>query len=247
MSVGKTCVAFLLCCAVFIEASPYSTDYTEALNANDKTQHKDCRSIMKAGYNVSGVYRLSLNGTNYNLPCEFKDGNAFTVILRRWSNSISFIQSWGAYESGFGHPQDNYWAGLAAIYVLTTQGNNNLQINMQDWSGNNQNAVYSQFYLENRNTRYRLHVGPYRGSLPDELSYNNNMPFSTIDAPDPYGCASNMKAGWWYNYCSYTLPTGIYYPNGWYTPSGSMYDGMFWKDWYGYNYSLKFMSMTLSN
>uniref|UniRef100_A0A2C9K853 Fibrinogen C-terminal domain-containing protein n=1 Tax=Biomphalaria glabrata TaxID=6526 RepID=A0A2C9K853_BIOGL len=77
---------------------------------------------MKAGYNVSGVYRLSLNGTNYNLPCEFKDGNAFTVILRRWSNSISFIQSWGAYESGFGHPQDNYWAGLAAIYVLTTQG-----------------------------------------------------------------------------------------------------------------------------
>ncbi|KAK6999114.1 BgMsFReDn14 [Biomphalaria glabrata] len=221
--------------------------YTEALNANDKTQHKDCRSIMKAGYNVSGVYRLSLNGTNYNLPCEFKDGNAFTVILRRWSNSISFIQSWGAYESGFGHPQDNYWAGLAAIYVLTTQGNNNLQINMQDWSGNNQNAVYSQFYLENRNTRYRLHVGPYRGSLPDELSYNNNMPFSTIDAPDPYGCASNMKAGWWYNYCSYTLPTGIYYPNGWYTPSGSMYDGMFWKDWYGYNYSLKFMSMTLSN
>uniref|UniRef100_A0A0B7A0U2 Fibrinogen C-terminal domain-containing protein n=1 Tax=Arion vulgaris TaxID=1028688 RepID=A0A0B7A0U2_9EUPU len=218
----------------------------EVLNHADVNRYPDCTSLLKAGYNVSGVYRLTLNNTDFRLSCEFIDGTAFTVIVRRWSNSISFIQTWATYENGFGNPADNYWAGLGVIYLLALQGNNRLQINMQDWSGNSKNAVYSGFYLEDRTTRYRLHVGPYQGTLPDELSYHNNMPFSTVDAPDPQGCAANMKAGWWYNYCAYTLPTGIYYTGGWYTPSGTMYDGIYWKDWYGYNYSLKFFSMTIS-
>ncbi|BFZ12212.1 hypothetical protein BsWGS_15251 [Bradybaena similaris] len=219
----------------------------KVLNDGDRTGYTGCGSLLKAGYNITGVYRLTLNGTDVLIPCEFRDGNAFTVILRRVSNSLSFIQTWAVYENGFGHPQDNYWAGLANIYLLTLYGNTNLQINMQDWAGHSQNAVYSRFYLEPRITRYRMHVGPYSGTLPDELSYHNNMPFSTYDAPDPQNCARNMMAGWWYNYCAYTLPTGIYYNGGWYTPTGKMYDGIFWKDWYGYNYSLYFLSMTLNS
>ncbi|CAL1540357.1 unnamed protein product [Lymnaea stagnalis] len=235
-------ILLFFCCVSFISGK----EKIKVLNDFDKVQHKDCSSLLKAGYNISGVYRLHLNDADHLMPCEFRDNTAFTVILRRLSNSLSFIQPWAYYEAGFGHPQDNFWGGLAQIYALTAAGNNKLQINMQDWAGNNQNAVYSGVYLENRDTRYRLHVGAYRGSLPDELTYHNNMPFSTYDAPDPYGCAANMKAGWWYNFCAYTLPTGIYYNGGWYTPGGSMYDGIFWKDWYGYNYSLKFISWTLS-
>ena len=35
---------------------------------------------------------------------------------------MSFAQPWSVYEAGFGHPQGNYWAGLANIYHLTNSG-----------------------------------------------------------------------------------------------------------------------------
>jgi hypothetical protein len=221
---------------------------SKVININDKTHHRDCLSVMKAGYTVPGVYRLNLNNTEVLLPCEFKNGNAFTVILRRQDNSINFQQTWHLYEFGFGNAHSNFWAGLAHIYALTLQGNNVLQINMQDWNGVNKNARYKWFSLGERNSRYRLHIGGFQGTIADDLSYHNMMPFSTYDAPDPHGCASSMKTGWWYNYCAYTLPTGTYYYGGFYHPGVHQpYDGMFWKDWYGYNYSLKFLSMTISH
>ncbi|RUS78598.1 hypothetical protein EGW08_013633, partial [Elysia chlorotica] len=182
------------------------------------------------------------------VPCEFRDGNAFTVILRRVDASVTFVQPWSVYESGFGHPQGNYWAGLANIYHLTNIGYpTGLQINMQDWSGVNHNGLYRTFRLDQRETRYRLNVAAYSGTLPDDLQYQNQMPFSTYDAPDPYGCAANMYAGFWYNYCAYFLPTGRYYTSPYYTPTGSMYDGIFYKDWHDYNYSLKFVSWTITS
>ena len=55
----------------------------------------------------------------------------------------------------------------------------------------------------------------------------------------------HQKAGWWYNYCAYALLNGIYYHGGKYQPSGGYYDGIYWKDWGGYDYSMKFVSMTV--
>ena len=73
------------------------------------------------------------------------------------------------------------------------------------------------------------------------------MLFQTFDKPDVYNCALSMHAGWWYYYCAYTLLNGHYYiPPGHYYPSGSMYDGIFWKDWNGYDNSLKFVQMKVS-
>ena len=55
-----------------------------------------------------------------------------------------------------------------------------------------------------------------------------------------------ILAGWWYNYCAYALLNGLYYQAGPYTPSGGYYDGIYWKDWLGYGYSLRFTRMMLS-
>ncbi|GFO34615.1 angiopoietin-related protein 6 [Plakobranchus ocellatus] len=247
-ALGSVGFALLLCfvfCTLQLEAKPYNET---VLNGHDDTKHHDCSSLLQAGYKVSGVYRLTLNNRVVLLPCEFRDGNAFTVILRRVDSSVSFTQPWVNYENGFGNPQGNFWAGLANIYYLTNTGpQKSLQINMQDWANINQNAFYSSFHLDGRNSRYRLNIYGYTGSLPDDLQFHNQMPFSTYDAPDPKGCASNMYAGWWYNYCAYYLPTGRYYNTPFYTPTGSMYDGIFYKDWHDYNYSLKFVSWTLSS
>lgn len=117
---------------------------------------------------------------------------------------------------------------------------------MQDWYGNNRNARYSHF-LVSAYPYFQLSIGGFQGDVPDDLSYNHGMHFATYDKPDPQHCALNQKAGWWYNYCSFALPTGFYYHGGPYTPSGGFYNGMYWKDWQGYGYSLKFLSMTVSN
>ena len=74
--------------------------------------------------------------------------------------------------------------------------------------------------------------------------FQNGMYFYTPDRYDQNHCAVNMRCGWWFNYCAYTLPNGHYYPNGPYTP-GAYYDGIYWKDWLGFGYSLKFISMSL--
>ena len=84
-----------------------------------------------------------------------------------------------------------------------------------------------------------------QGNVYDDMAFGNGMRFATFDYYDPNQCAVNQKAGWWYNYCSYALPNGVYYHGGPYTPSGSFYDGIYWKDWLGYGYSLKFITMTL--
>ena len=68
----------------------------------------------------------------------------------------------------------------------------------------------------------------------------------TYDYPDQNKCALQLQAGWWYNYCAWTLLNGRYYKGGPYTPPSGYFDGIFWKDWGGPSYSMKFVSMVVS-
>ena len=117
---------------------------------------------------------------------------------------------------------------------------------MQDWHGNNRSVRYGHFSVSPA-PYFQLNIYGFQGNVPDDLSHNNGMNFATYDRPDPNQCAAHQGGGWWYNYCTFALPTGRYYHGGPYTPTGGYYDGIYWKDWLGYGYSLKFISMTLSN
>ena len=108
---------------------------------------------------------------------------------------------------------------------------------------------YAHFAIGPEVDGYRLSIGGYRSShvLPDDLSHNNQMRFATYDRPDVHNCATNQRGGWWYNYCTLVLPTGKYYPGGHYVPlPGKFYDGIYYKDWLGFGYSLKYIKMELS-
>lgn len=122
-----------------------------------------------------------------------------------------------------------------------------MTVNMQDFYGNSRQIRYSFFKVASNSELYRLSIADAYGNVPDDLSFNNNGQFATYDMPDQHQCAMHMRAGWWYNYCSLALPNGHYYRTSPYTPPGGFYDGIYWKDWQGYGYSLKFISMTLSN
>ncbi|KAH3707780.1 hypothetical protein DPMN_067195 [Dreissena polymorpha] len=119
---------------------------------------------------------------------------------------------------------------------------------MQDCQNTLKTIVYSHFSLGPK-PDYKLNIYGYASDkvLPDDFSANNGRPFATIDKQDEHACALHMRAGWWYNFCSNTLPTGKYYqPCGPYTPPGQYYDGLYYTDWRGRDYSLKFFKMELS-
>ena len=131
------------------------------------------------------------------------------------------------------------------IFLSCCIGLNRLKIDMQDWNGNRRSISYSHFLVLDERSFYRLFVSGPSKSLPDDMSFNNGMNFATPDRPDPSNCAVNQRSGWWFNYCSYTLPNGMYY-HGPYLPTTGFYDGVYYKDFMGYGYSLKFFSMSIS-
>ncbi|XP_061187897.1 angiopoietin-related protein 1-like [Saccostrea echinata] len=214
----------------------------------DPVKFKDCSHVRALGHLKNSTYTLWMNDTTpFKVRCEHGTSNSFTVILRRMYGTENFYRGFHDYQYGFGHPQGDYWAGLNQIYYLTSAaGNNILTINMQDWYGNNRNVRYNHFRV-NAAPYFQLSIGSFQGQVPDDLSFNNGMYFATYDKPDAHSCAVHQKGGWWYNYCTFALPTGVYYHGGPYTPSGGYYDGIYWKDWQGYGYSLKYLAMTVSN
>ncbi|XP_076463466.1 angiopoietin-related protein 2-like [Babylonia areolata] len=250
MASTSVAVAVLVCfCCVFciVVADVQLAEGTKPLNYNDARQFKDCGEVLKAGYNVSGPHVLYMNKTApFLIHCEFDKGVAYNVIQRRLDNNVNFMQTLEVYTLGFGLVQSSYWAGLNVISHLTMTGNKALTINMQDSRGVNKNAMYSHFRVQSYANKFMMTVAGFTGAgLQDDLSYNSGMPFHTYDSPDPNGCAVQMKAGWWYNYCSNTLLNGYYYKPGTYSPSGKYFDGIFWNSFGGDNNSLKFVMMTV--
>ncbi|XP_033753805.1 angiopoietin-related protein 1-like [Pecten maximus] len=218
------------------------------LNKGDMFQYKDCKSVGKAGYNESGVYMVWYNSTTpYKVVCQHTSDGFYTVIQQRVNGLENFNRPWDDYVRGFGHTQGDFWAGLNQIYYLTNTGQTHLTVHMQDFPGNIRQINYLNFKVEGPQQWYRLSISNAYGDVPDDLGYNNGCFFYTYDRPDPYGCAHQMTAGWWYNYCTYALPNGQYYHYGPYTPTTGMYNGIFWKDWLGFGYSLKYISLVLSH
>lgn len=137
--------------------------------------------------------------------------------------------------------------GTKIVTLLIFLGYQILAVYMHDWHGNIQIIQYNYFVLGPAIHRYPLHIGKYVTShvLPDDFSFGDGMQFATIDRPDINNCAYHQKGGWWYNYCTLTLPTGHYYQYGPYTPSAGFYDGIYYKDWHGFGYSLKHIKLEL--
>jgi len=210
-------------------------------------KYSSCADLWAAGYRTPGIYYISWpTRPAESIPtyCNNNAAGPQTVVLLRNNGYENFYRGIADYTKGFGNAQNDYWFGLQNMASLIQQGYNILTVTAQDWSGNTRTARYN-IALGNA-PGYKLSVSGYSGNLPDDLSYQNGRDFYTYDKVDPNGCATGMKGGWWYNYCAYALPTGIHYTSGTYPPNPSgKYDGIFWKDWLGYNYSLKYVAFTL--
>ncbi|KAF6018019.1 FIBCD1 [Bugula neritina] len=103
-------------------------------------------------------------------------------------------------------------------------------------------ARYSSFNVGGSSTDYKLAVSGYSGTAGNSLAYSNGYRFSTNDNDNDVKkdhCAITFHGAWWYKACHESNLNGKYL-NG---THSSFADGVNWKAWKGFYYSLKTTEM----
>ncbi|CAC5419653.1 Fibrinogen-like protein A,Ryncolin-4,Angiopoietin-related protein 7,Angiopoietin-related protein 1,Ficolin-3,Ficolin-1-B,Techylectin-5A,Ficolin-2,Ryncolin-1,Tenascin-R,Protein scabrous,Fibrinogen-like protein 1,Angiopoietin-1,Tenascin-X,Fibrinogen C domain-containing protein 1-A,Tenascin-N,Ryncolin-3,Tenascin,Fibrinogen C domain-containing protein 1,Fibrinogen gamma chain,Ryncolin-2,Fibrinogen beta chain,Angiopoietin-related protein 6,Techylectin-5B,Angiopoietin-related protein 2,Microfibril-associated gly len=147
-------------------------------------------------------------GTSYDFGCSQPK-----VIQRRINGFVDFYRGWTAYKEGFGNVSGEYWLGNDNIHEITSHGNHDLRIELQDFDGNKTYAEYSIFNVADEGNGYRLLVYNYSGNAGDSLTHHNGMKFSTFDKDNDQSgsnCADSFKGAWWYRDCHFSNLNGKY-------------------------------------
>eukprot|EP00105_Crassostrea_gigas_P034111 XP_019918259.1 PREDICTED: techylectin-5A [Crassostrea gigas] len=202
----------------------------------------DCQDYLWEGYRHNGLYTIyPQKGGRLNVYCDQQtDGGGWTVIQRRQDGSEDFFRNWVDYKYGFGNLSNEFWLGNHRIYEIVSQGFYELRIDMSDFVGESRYAVYRRLSIGDENQGFQLLIEDYIGTSGDSMSGHNGAQFYTKDH-DSNSCAAQYKGGWWYKNCHSANLNGIYL-NG---SHSSFADGIEWKAWHGYNYSLKFTEMKI--
>ena len=89
----------------------------------------------------------------------------WTVFQKRLNGSVDFYLYWSDYKVGFGDLSGEFWLGLDKIYRLTSNNNNVLRVDLEDFEGNTRFAHYNMFGVMNENNMYKLNLGVYSGMI----------------------------------------------------------------------------------
>ncbi|CAH1266832.1 NOTCH3 [Branchiostoma lanceolatum] len=219
---------------------------------------QDCGDLIANGVQISSDYLVGYPQA-YRVYCDMDtDGGGWTVIQRRQDGSVQFDRTWTEYEQGFGNPSGEYWLGLENIHSLTTQKQNELYVYLQDWEGNGRHARYSAFSVGDTGDNYRATLSGYTGDAGDDLTLSddngrhniNGRQFSTDDQDNDDSsshCASSYgQGGWWYpTSCGYAMLNGQYLTGCSATSACDSAQGIVWKSWKTYTYSLMKTAMMI--
>jgi len=216
------------------------------------TDKRDCAEIQSIlpGYDfTAGPYEIQCGEGKrpVKVTCDMTtDAGGWTVIQRRVDDSVSFNRSWVDYSLGFGNPLGNYWIGNSYLHSILAQKRYVLRIDMADWEGNHRYAEYNDFLVGGQACKYKLiKVGEYCGDADDSLTGHVGFSFSTPDQDNdghPQSCAILFRGAWWYSSCHSSNLNGEYKPTGVVTTYA---DGIIWRAWKEYYYSLKFVEMKI--
>ncbi|XP_076099724.1 ficolin-2-like [Mytilus galloprovincialis] len=191
---------------------------------------KECKDITNK---VVGLQTIYLDDhRNVSVQCE---EGGWTLIQKRYDGSVEFHRNWKDYENGFGDIHGEFWLGNKNIAQLTSDGNHELKIDVEDWNGNKRYAVYRNFSIGDASIKYKLTISNYSGNAGDGMSYYNGMKFTTYDQDnDKYrdNCAelTLFKGGWWYNDC-WTENEAVL--NGHYTHRNNIQQGIIYRSFKG--------------
>ena len=142
-----------------------------------------------------------------NVYCNMTtDDGGWIVIQRiRINSQLSFIKNWREYEEGFGDLNNDFWAGLELMHVLTQRGQWEMRVDYQKNDKTWSYLHYNQFSVGNASEEYPLTVGGFTGVGSDRFANHNGAKFSTLDNDNDKrrigNCAAAWKSGWWYTSC----------------------------------------------
>lgn len=183
-------------------------------------------------------------------------GGGWTVIQRRLDGSTNFNRTWNEYKTGFGNLSREFWLGNEKINLLTKRKEMQLRIELEDFSGVSEYAMYEKFYVANEYLKYRLSVGSYSGTVGDALhfkrSHSHDQRFFTTPDRDndrylPGNCGAYYSSGWWFDACLAANLNGRYYNKKY----KGIHDGIYWGTWHnnsslnGYRHSFKKVKMMI--
>ncbi|XP_076064367.1 microfibril-associated glycoprotein 4-like [Oratosquilla oratoria] len=219
----------------------------------ESSRPRHCFDLKKAGDSGRGVRRI------YPFPCcpnwvlqVFCDqetyGGGWTVVQRRddLPPYEEFYRTWLEYEKGFGDVEGEHWLGLENIHHLTSHSLQELRIDLADFENATRWANYGFFHVQDSNSKYVMNCGSYKytGDAGDSLSYHSAQKFSTHDNDNDEGtrnCAVSFSGAWWYKDCTHSNLNGKYRKG----TTGSFPDGVLWRHWRGYHYSLRKTEMKI--
>ncbi|VDI12789.1 Hypothetical predicted protein [Mytilus galloprovincialis] len=154
---------------------------------------RDCSDLDPKHFK-SGVYTIKpAGGTGLKAYCDMEtDGGGWTVFQRRLD-------------------------GNDKLYKLTSRGQYELRVNLEDFNGDKAYAKYSNFFIGDKSTNYKLTVKGYSGTAGDCLKTHNDHAFSTKDKDNDNhsfeNCAKMYKGAWWYYTCHVSNLNGLYVGN----------------------------------
>lgn len=208
---------------------------------------RDCKeAIPRRDTDLGGVFTIypsSTEPTGIEVYCDFRtDGGGWIVFQRRVDGSENFSRTWADYVKGFGDINKEFWLGLEKMHWLNNLGPYEFRVDMEDFENNTVYAKYRSFKLGDSDTNFALTTSGYTGDAGNAMLFNN-IAFSTKDADhDTHSvahCSQLYKGGMWYTNCHGANPNGLYLKG----EHKSYADGINWKPFKGYYYSLKFIEM----
>lgn len=209
---------------------------------------RDCSDLPDGS--PSGVYIVT-PGLAHRAPvyCDQEtDGGRWTVIQRRADivPHVNFFRIWDDYKWGFGFLEGEHWWGLQNVWRMTLPLDRSyeLRIDLEDFEGGRRFAVYGNFRISSEADGYRLFATNFAGDAGDSLVRQIGARFSTRDRElgvPATNCAETFKGAWWYKDCHDSNLNGLYL-GGLHTTAG---EGINWRTWLGYNYSLKHVEMKI--
>uniref|UniRef100_A0A2C9KRE4 Fibrinogen C-terminal domain-containing protein n=1 Tax=Biomphalaria glabrata TaxID=6526 RepID=A0A2C9KRE4_BIOGL len=178
-----------------------STTLTSIKEEIEKVPPVFCREIISTHNRV--IVKLI---SGLKVMCDTKtDGGGWIIFQRRINGSVDFYRDWKEYRDGFGdYNIGEFYLGNENIFSLTSTGQYDLRIDLE-FNNTKYFAQYENFKVLSETEKYKLKIGKYSGNAGDNLSYHNNMFYTTFDR-DKYvdshdNCAEYSSGAWWYSSC----------------------------------------------
>ena len=215
------------------------------ISSAPETTPRSCQGIYESRKHISGVYTVDPRDGQgaFKVYCDMTTDGGWTVFQRRKDGSENFYRGWADYKTGFGDLNGEFWLGLDKVHRLTGRSQE-MRVDLEDFENNKKYAQYAVFSVGGESGKYELSVAQYSGNAGDAISRHNGMKFSTKDSDSDAwsgSCANEYKGAWWYEVCHDSNLNGLYMGG----THSSYANGVNWRQWKGYHYSLKFTEMKI--